>query len=398
MQLEWAHRVVEHSDKPVLILAPLAVTQQTKEEGEKFGIDVQVVRDGSHINGPAIYCTNYDMLKAFDPSMFGGVVLDESSILKSFTGATKNLICQSFDRTPFRLACTATPAPNDYLELGNHAQFLGVMDSSEMISRWFLNDSMKAGGYRLKRHAEHEYWRWVASWAKSLDKPSDLGYSDEGFILPPLDFIEHIVRVDQTEAAGDRLIRNVDLSGTGLHREMRLTAPYRADRVAELVASDPSEPWVIWCNTDYEADELRHRMPGAVEVRGNEKPEAKEQKLNDFSHGRIHRLITKPSIAGFGLNWQHCARMAFVGLSYSFEQLYQAIRRTWRYGQTRRVQAHLVVAETEGAVLETIRTKQRQHERMKQGMVNAMRQVELNIDGLDYFAPKAKVEVPSWLA
>jgi len=257
---------------------------------------------------------------------------------------------------------------------------------------------MKAGGYRLKRHAEHEYWRWVASWAKSLDKPSDLGYSDEGFILPPLDFIEHIVRVDQTEAAGDRLIRNVDLSATGLHREMRLTAPYRADRVAELVASDPSEPWVIWCNTDYEADELRHRMPGAVEVRGNEKPEAKEQKLNDFSHGRIHRLITKPSIAGFGLNWQHCARMAFVGLSYSFEQLYQAIRRTWRYGQTRRVQAHLVVAETEGAVLETIRTKQRQHERMKQGMVNAMRQVELNIDGLDYFAPKAKVEVPSWLA
>lgn len=398
MQAEWARIVEDHTSKPVLILTPLAVAAQTVREGRKFGIPITYVRGQSDVGPRGLYVTNYDMLKAFDPADFGGVVLDESSILKAYTGATKRAILAAFKDTPYKLACTATPAPNDHLELGNHSQFLDVLDSNEMISRWFVNDTMKAGGYRLKKHAAKDYWRWVAGWSVCFEKPSDLGHSDEGFIIPPLQIHEHVVNVDCTQDAGDMLIRASKLSSTSLHREMRLTAGARAARTAELV-NPSSDPWVIWCNTDYEADALNEVIESAIEVRGSEPNSRKEEKLEAFGQGREFRIITKPKIAAFGLNWQHCHDMAFVGLSYSYEQLYQAIRRSWRYGQKYPVNAHIIMADTEGPVLKTIQRKQRQHLEMKAEMVSAMKEVQLEMRaplGLRVFA-RPDVEIPNWL-
>lgn len=376
MQLEWAHQVAKHTGQPVMVLAPLAVTKQTEREGRKFGIDAIAVRHQSEVMAEGVFVTNYDMIGAFDLSRFVGVVLDESSILKNYTGATKRKLQAGFDHCRFSFLCTATPSPNDHIELGNHAEFVKALRSSEMLSRWFLNDTMKAGGYRLKTHAAKDFWRWVSSWSVAIDRPSDIGFPDDGFNLPPLHIIEHIVHVDHGVDAGGMLFRSSDLSATSLHREMRLTAPDRAAHVADLVHGKPDVPWLVWCNTNYEAEELMKRLPARfVEVRGEETAAAKEEKLNAFSSGAVRGLVSKPSICGFGMNWQHCRDMAFVGLSYSFEALYQAIRRSWRYGQTESVNAHMVMADTEGPVLETIRRKQRQHEEMRTEMVNIMGEV-----------------------
>ena len=401
MQLEWGRNVAEHTGGAVLALTPLAVAKQTEREGRKFGIDCRVVRSQDEATGPGLYVTNYDLFHQFDTSKFVGVVLDESSILKNYTGATKRKLQDGFQHCQYSLLCTATPSPNDHLELGNHAEFLHVMRSSEMISRWFLNDTMKAGGYTLKTHAARDFWRWVASWSVAIDKPSDIGFDNNGFILPPLEIVEHVVTVDHTQEAGGMLLRVADLSATSLHKEMRLTVNDRADRVNELVRSEPTEPWIVWCNTDYEADALMARLPKeAVEVRGPEKPKVKEDKLNAFSDGNIRILVSKPSICGFGMNWQHCNHMAFVGLSYSFEALYQALRRSWRYGQLKKVFAHMVMADTEGPVLQTIRRKQAQHEEMRREMVKVMAEVqspEWSKQRVQRYSPLASIKVPGWL-
>jgi hypothetical protein len=368
MQLEWARQVCARTGGDVLILAPLVVTFQTAREArDKLGIEITVARTQAEAR-PGITVTNYEMLAHFDPARYVGVVLDESSILKSFMGATKRQLIEAFAATPYRLACTATPAPNDHMELGNHAEFLGVMPSSEMLMRWFINDTMSMGHYRLKAHAVRDFWDWVASWAVSLRRPSDLGFSDDGFTLPALNVRHEVIATDLTVDAGDRLFRLPDLNATGLHRELRLTAPARAERIAALVNAD-TESWVVWCYTNYEADELTRRIPDAVEVRGSETPAAKERKLRDFIDGRARVLVSKPGLAGFGINMQHCARMAFVGLSYSFEEFYQAVRRCWRYGQTRPVDVYVCGAETEGALAATIARKAGEHERMSDEMV-----------------------------
>jgi len=382
MQLEWARLVVEHTGGRVLILAPLAVAPQTKREGEKFGVSVSVVRDGSAVTFPGIYVTNYEMLEHFDPAAFVGVVLDESSILKNFMGKTKQRLLDAFERTPYRLACTATPAPNDHLELGNHAQFLGVMASNEMIARWFVNDPMEAGNYRLKGHAEADFWQWVHSWAVSLERPSDLGFDDSGFALPPLVQKEIVVRVDVTDGAKPGMLFRIGaLSATTIHDEVRRTCEARARAVADLVRAEPGEQWLIYCNTDYEADALAAELPDATEVRGSDTPEEKEAGALGFVDGSVRCLVSKPRIFGFGMNFQNCARVAFVGLSYSFEQLYQAIRRCWRFGQTREVHAYMIRAESEGEVLAAIREKEAKHEEMKKAMNDAMRREQLN-DGM----------------
>ena len=375
MQLEWARHVSERFG-PVLILTPLAVAHQTVAEGRKFGIPVEQVYEASDVTGNGIWVTNYDRLKKFDCTQFSGVVLDESSILKAFSGTTKRLILSTFEHTPYKLACTATPAPNDHLELGNHSEFLNVMPSNEMISRWFINNSMSFGDYRLKGHGERDFWRWVASWAVSVSKPSDLGYDDSGFILPPLNIVPHVVPVDHTASAGDMLFRTGELSATSMHQEMRLTCADRAAVAAQLV-NGSEDSWIVWCNSNYEADELVRLIPDAIEVRGSETVEAKEAKLDYFSDGSARVIITKPSIAGFGLNWQHCCNMVFVGLSYSYEQQYQAMRRSYRFGQINPVTAHLISAETEGKVAEAVAEKKREHEKMKDSMVSAMREVQL---------------------
>ena len=331
-QLEWASQILRKTGGSVLILAPLAVGEQTRLEGVKFGIQASVVSDHSEIGGPGIYITNYEKLEHFECGDFAGVVLDESSILKSFTGKTRKRLTEAFKDTPYRLCCTATPSPNDYTELGQHADFLGICTPAQMLCTYFINDTFNTGDWRLKKHAENEFWKWLASWAACISKPSDLGFDDTGYDLPELHMKDITVAVDQSEETGDDLFRIATLSATTMHKEMRLTCPARCDAVAEMV-NNSSETWIVWCNTNLEADELKKRIPGAIEVRGSDKPEVKRKRLADFSHGDVRVIITKPSIAGFGLNWQHCWNVAFVGLSYSFEDFYQALRRSYRHLQ-----------------------------------------------------------------
>ena len=369
MQLEWARHVHEYSGGDVLILAPLAVAGQTREEGAKFGVDVTVCREMSDVQ-PGINVTNYDRLDRFDPTAFSGVVLDESSVLKAYSSKRKIQLIEMFRETPYKLCCTATPAPNDHIELGNHAEFLGIMRSTEMLSRWFINDTMNFGTWRLKGHAERAFWDWVASWAIAIRRPSDLGDDDGAFDLPPLNVHELIVPVDVSEDTDGKLFRMPVMSATEIYREMRLTTGARASAVAEMVNAD-TDAWAVWCNTNHESETLAQLIPDAVEVRGSDKPEDKERKLAAFSSGEARVIVTKPSIAGFGLNWQHCHKTAFVGLSYSFEQLYQAMRRIYRFGQDKPVQAHIVVAETEDQVLATIKRKIADHERLNAGLYSS---------------------------
>jgi len=374
-QLEWAWQVVKWTGGNVLILTPLAVARQTEREAVKFGIPTRVVRSQAEVL-PGISITNYEMLEHFDTSAFVGVVLDESSILKNFMGTIKRQIQRKFAKTPYKLCCSATPSPNDHLELGNHCDFLDVMPSNEMISRWFINDTMAAGSYRLKEHGAADFWRWVCSWAVAIDKPSDIGFSDEGFILPGLDIIHHSVDVEITSAADGMLFRVADISATSLHKELRLTAPARAEVAAALV-NGSADPMIVWCNSNYEATELMARIPEAIEVRGDMKPAEKEKRLEQFGSGDARVIVTKPTIAGFGLNWQHCADQVFVGLSYSYEQMYQALRRSYRFGQTKQVNAHIIYAVTEGNIAAAIEEKAAKHEAMKEAMVAAMRETQI---------------------
>lgn len=365
MQLAWARLVADHTGGEGLILAPLAVGPQTIQEAKRCGISLK-----------RITITNYESLHKINPSDFAGVVLDESSILKSYTGTTKRALCEAFAKTHYRLACTATPAPNDYLELGNHSQFLGVMESPEMISRWFINDTMQAGAYRLKEHGRSDFWRWVASWAVCFANPSDIGFAEEGkkFILPPLRIYESILPTDDLPAPDGRLFRDAELSSTTMHGEMRLTAGRRAERVAELVA-EIDGPVLIWTNTDYEADAVRKLLPDLREVKGSDSIESKVDGLIGFSEGKYRVLLTKPKIGGFGMNWQHCQTVIFMGMSFSYETFYQSIRRCWRFGQTEPVTVHVVIADSEGGILRTVQAKQKEHERMKEEMQTAMDEV-----------------------
>lgn len=392
MQLEWASQV----PGDVILLTPLAVGRQTEAEAARFGIDARVSHDGKR--SAKVTIINYEKLHLVDSAQFAGVVLDESSILKSFMGQTKQRLVTMFANTPYRLACTATPAPNDHLELGNHSEFLGVLSSHEMIARWFLPDTSTFGTYRLKGHAIEPYWQWVSSWAVCVGKPSDMGYSNEGFDLPALNVEKHMVNVDIVDGRGDMLFRIPDLSATSVHREKRKTAADRAARLAVLVGTEPDEPWIIWCDTDYEADELTAAIPCAVEVRGSDSNGQKEESLTGFSSGAIRVLVTKPSIAGFGLNWQHCARVGFAGPTYSYEQWYQATRRTWRFGQKRDVNVHVAMAYTEVEVWSTLMRKASEHEKMKESMFDAMRKAQMNNDtGAKRYNPGKRAALPSWL-
>lgn len=369
-QLEWARQVSQHTRAPVLILTPLAVAHQTANEAAKFGIVAKVASSRDDIAGAGVWITNYEKLEHFDPAAFSGVVLDESSILKAFTGKTRLMLTDAFSQTPYRLCCTATPSPNDYTEFGQHAAFLGVCSPAQMLATFFVNDTFNTGDWRLKKHAEKEFWRWVASWACCVSKPSDIGFPDDGYNLPALRMHTEIVDVDERDDSGEELFRHATLSATTIHREMRMTSEARAARVAQLVNAS-SEPWIVWCNTNDEADKLVAAIPDATEVRGSETAAQKERKLDDFTEGRSRVIITKPGIAGYGLNWQHCRNVAFVGLSYSFEDFYQALRRSYRFGQKHEVNAHIIQARTEGAILQTINRKIEQHQNMQQQMKQA---------------------------
>lgn len=375
VELEWARVVGEHTNLPTLLVTPLAVGAQMKREADRFGIPARVVKDPSEVLF-GVNITNYERVERFNPRKFGGVALDESSILKGCTSKTLWKLIGMFEQTPFRYAATATPAPNDHTELGNHAHFLGVMRLQEMLMRWFLHDSGRTQDWRLKRHAVKPFWNWVASWARCLVTPSDFGFSDDGYVLPPLTYHRHTVACDPMEDRGEFLFRMPSVSATEIHAEKRRSIALRAARAADLIYGEPHEPWIVWCDTDYEADALKKAMPDAVEVRGSTTLEKKETLLIAFSEGQERVLITKPSIAGFGLNWQHCARQCFSGISYSYEKFYQAVRRSWRFGQRRTVNVHCILADTEDALWRSLMEKQGSHAAMKREMSDAMRRAQ----------------------
>lgn len=360
IQLEWANQVCKHSGGNVLILAPLAVAQQTTDEGAKFGILVNLCRKQEDVK-PGINITNYEMLDHFDAKSFVGVVLDESSILKSFEGKVRTQIIDSFRETSYRLACTATPAPNDHMELGNHAEFLNIMTRTEMLSMYFVHDGGETQKWRLKGHAKGAFWKWVASWAVMLQMPSDLGYEDNGFKLPPLN-IEQIV-VDKSGYIVKEALTLQDRRGA-----RRDSLDQRVAKVAEIVNASEG-PWLVWCDLNVEADALKKAIPGSTEIRGSDDPEKKAQAARDFAAGNIKVLISKSSIFGFGLNFQLCHKMVFTGLSDSFEQYYQAVRRCWRFGQKEQVDVYVVTSEREGAVVKNIKRKEREFGIMLSGMI-----------------------------
>ena len=352
MEMEWSRHVAAATGKPILMFAPLAVGHQMAAEAERIGVEAAQVRRQSDADAPVLIA-NYEMMRHFDPSAFGGLVLDESSILKAHLGKMRTAIIDFARAIPYRLAATATPAPNDLPELLNHAAYLGRMSVKEALALWFTQDGT-AVNWRLKGHAERDFWNWVGTWAIAARKPADIGLPMDGYDLPPLDVRDHELPAPHVEA-GDLFPSAVGIQAQRKNRRASIGA--RVAECAELVNAD-AEPWVVWCDLNDESAALVKAIPGAVEIRGSDSAEHKTRALVDFSEGRTRVLVTKPSIAGHGLNWQHCARMAFVGVGYSYEAQYQAVRRCWRYGQARPVEVHRFSTEADRLVIESVARKE----------------------------------------
>lgn len=374
MQVEWARLVIDGGR--ALIVAPLAVCAQTVREANTIGVPAAYVRDQSEISTPGVFVTNYEMVERFDPDLLDAVVLDEASILKQSAGKTRTLLIEHFRDVPYRLACTATPAPNDPEELTNQAEFLGVMSRVNMLAAYFVHDQ---DGWRPKGHARGPMFEWMASWALAIRRPSDMGYPDADYELPGLEIRSHLLPVE-VEQEGQLFA--TDLGGVGGRSQVRkATMRARCETAAALVAADPGEPWVLWCGLNDEADLLAELIPGAVNVKGSMTPEEKARELLAFADGDTRVLITKPSLAAFGLNWQHCARVAFVGLSDSYEAYYQAIRRCFRYGQRRVVEVHVVLSELEDQIAQNIRRKESEASAITGDLVAAMQSARINNQG-----------------
>lgn len=398
MQCEWGRHVAEHTKGKVLILAPLAVSKQTVREAQKIDLQVNPCRSQAEVK-PGVNITNYEILHKFNAEEFDGIVLDESSILKSFTGKIRTQIIDSFQNTPFRLACTATPAPNDFMELGNHSEFLGVMTRTEMLSMFFVHDGGETQKWRLKGHAKDKFWEWVASWASVLSKPSDLGYSDEGFILPPLRVHEHIV--EARHKPSDRLFV---VEAETLQERQRARKDSTEDRVkkAAEIVNNIEGPTLVWCGLNYESELLKKAIDNAVEVKGSDSNEHKENSMLGFADGEIKALVSKSSICGFGMNFQVCSDMVFVGLSDSFEQYFQAVRRAWRFGQTKPVNVHIIISEAEGAVKANIERKERDAQVLLDEMVQHTKEiVKNNIKKTEReteeYKANLRMKIPAWL-
>lgn len=399
-QLEFADQVAKREGMPVLIVAPLTVGAQTLREAQKFGYSAAICRTQADVI-PGINITNYEMLQHFDGRSFAGVVLDESSILKNYTGKMRNQIIEMFKDTPYRLSCTATPSPNDYMELGNQVEFLGIMSRTEMLATYFIHDGSDTSKWRLKGHAEDRFWEWVSTWAVVLTCPGDLGYPNDGYILPPLNMTEHIVEV---KSDGEYSLFGCEIAKTLTERRdaRRASLRERCEQAAEIIAQNPDEQWVCWCDLNAESELLAEFIPNSEEVRGSDKPDAKEDALMRFANGSLRVLITKPSIAGFGMNWQQCHNMIFVGLSDSYEQMYQAIRRCYRFGQKRPVNVHIVTSAAEGAVKANVERKEQQAAEMKRNMVQYTKEIlRKDIRGQERivipYDPQIVMIVPDWV-
>lgn len=368
MQLAWAEEVASHTGGIVLVLAPLAVSEQTIEQGATFGIEVRRYAGKAD---PGIYITNYERMGDVDFGSLSGVVLDESSILKAHDGKTRTALIENCQSVPYRLSCTATPSPNDFMELGNQCEFLGVMSRTEMLATYFVNDTGDTGTWRLKGWGASKFWEWMGTWAVVLRNPADIGFDGSRYLLPHPVYHEHVV---ESEQSGDLFARPA-MTMTERRKAQRDSIEARCKALADTVNADASEPWLIWCHLNDEAELLQSLIPGSANVQGSDKPEVKSARMMDFSHGNLRVLISKPSICGFGMNWQHCARMAFVGLNDSFEQFYQAVRRCYRFGQKRQVEVHIFTAENEGQILANIKRKEQDHNAMSENMVEHMRDI-----------------------
>lgn len=409
MELAWADAMAKHTGRPVPIFTPLAVAQQTVEEAAKFGIEgVGYARNAVEARGYRIPVSNYERFDKFDMGEFQAATFDESSILKSHDGKTRAALTEACQVLPYRLACTATPAPNDFVELGNHAEFLGIGTQKEMLSMFFVHDgSVRAGGeegeggWRLKGHAQRDFWAWVSSWGAFVRHPRDLGYDEPGYDLPPLRYHQVTVPVEYAPSEGMLFPMEARTMSERLGAR-RTSIPQRVEAAAEIVAREPDQHWLIWCNLNSEADAIREAVPGIVEVRGSDAPELKEKRLLGFAHGEVRKLVSKASIAGFGMNFQVCSRMIFVGLNDSFEQVFQAVRRCWRFGQAQSVDVYMIASELEGAVVANIRRKEAQHEAMGAALAEFTRDLTMAyLRGSNARAKaqvfKTRMEMPAWL-
>lgn len=382
MQLEWAHRVAEHTGKPVLILAPLAVSGQTIQEGKRWGIPI-----AHYGEGYAVSITNYDQLHNLPEeyiSSLAGIVLDESSILKNFEGKLKGLVLERFANTPYKLACTATPSPNDPMEMGNHAEFLDVMSRNEMLAMYFVHDGGDTAKWRLKGHAQKAFFQWIGTWAVMLNKPADIGFQMEGYNLPGLNLIERLVKTPKRQ--NGMLFNDAIVNATNFNDELRRTKEARLDLAASIV-NDSEENFIIWIKQNEEGEYLRRLIPDAIEVKGSDSPEYKEEKLLGFANNEFRILITKAKIAQFGLNYQNCHNQIFASLDFSFESLYQAVRRSYRFGQEQPVNIHIIATDTMGNVIQSIKNKQHQFETMQKEMsdtINAAQIQALSAGQIDH--------------
>lgn len=379
-QLEWAHQVSEHTGERVIILAPLAVSGQTKREAEKFGVPL-----GN------IDVVNYEQLHNIDTSQYAGVVLDESSILKNFEGKYRTQIIEAFQNTPYKLACTATPAPNDPMEIGNHAEFLNVMSRNEMLSMYFVHDGGETAKWRLKKHCRKLFFEWMSSWSVMLSRPSDIGFDDQGYDLPPLNFIEKQIVTDKR--SNGLLFNDVAVSATNLNQELRLTKVERMDQVSGIV-NNSDDQFIIWIKQNEEGDLLRSLIPDAIEVKGSDTPQFKEKTLLGFADKKHRVLITKTKIAQFGLNFQNCHNQIFASLDFGFEGLYQGIRRSYRFGQTHPVNIYIITTDTMTNVIKSITAKEKQFRQMQDAMTASMNAC---VSRKEYEYKNHKINLPQFI-
>ena len=399
MQIAWADVVrQQRADSRVVILAPLAVADQTVQEAEKIGVSVNLCRDDGDVRN-GINITNYDRLHRFDCGQFSGVVLDESSIIKHHAAKTLQALLDAFRATPYKLCATATPAPNDWTELGNHAEFLGVRSRAEMLAEFFVHDGGDTQTWRLKGHARAAFWRWVASWGAMVRSPADLGHDASDYKLPPLHVHQHTIEVQHNEDHGLFAMEAQTLSERRDARRASLVE--RVRECARIVNAD-MQPWVVWCDLNAEGDALTAAIDGAVQISGADDTDVKERRLRDFAAGRVRVLVSKPSICGFGLNWQHASRMAFVGVTDSFEAYYQAVRREWRFGQTQPVHVHVFASNLEGAVVANLKRKERDAMAMAEAMAaETIQAVQSEVFGFtketNLYQPARTIAVPAFL-
>lgn len=397
-QLAWADAVAKHEHGNVLILAPLAVSKQTAREAARFGIQCTLCESQNDVVS-GINITNYEKISHFDTDSFVGIVLDESSILKSYSSKTTKEMIDKFRYTPYKLACTATPSPNDFTELGNHAEFLNVMTLNEMLAQYFINDSSNGVGWRLKGHSINNFFKWIAEWAIMIKSPADLGFDDEGYNLKPL-IIENIITKSPIP---DNQLFALPAETLQERRAARKNSiSYKVEEIKKIIEKNPDDQFLIWCNFNDESEILHKEIIDSYEVKGSDTDEHKEKGMLGFTDGTVKYLISKPTICGFGMNWQNCHRMIFCGLSDSYEQFYQAIRRCYRYGQPMPVSVYVVTSEAEESVLKNIQDKQARHELMSVEMSKTINLITkeklyaLKFDRSSY-KPQENMELPKWL-